>query len=386
MNEADLLRQFPVTAACTYLNHAAIAPWPQRTQEAVARFAAENAQTGPRQLPRWVANEKSLRRQLAQLINAPSAEDIAFAKNTSEALSFVAGGFPWQSGDNLVVPYEEFPSNRIVWESLSERGVGVRAVRLQDCADPEAALLAAMDARTRLLSVSTVQYATGLRLDLERLGGECRRRGVAFCVDAIQGLGVLAHDVQATQIDFLMADAHKWLLGPEGIAVFYCAADWRERIRLSEYGWHMVEDSDNYDHREWRVARGARRFECGSLNRLGIEGLAASLSLLLEVGLPAIEQRVLERAQYLLRAINARPRFELLTPSERARHGGIVTFRTDPVSPLVLWKYLAEHNVVCAVRGGGIRLSPHFYVPMEQLDEAVRRLDQFGNPKRTMRI
>ncbi len=372
--ETGLAAEFPVTTTCTYLNHAAVAPWPKRTQEAVTRFAAENALEGARHYGRWVETEQLVRHQLAQLLSAAPA-DIALLKNTSEALSVVAHGFPWRGGDNVIISDEEFPSNRIVWESLRELGVAVREVHLQGQTDPEGALLATADSHTRLLSISSVQYASGLRLDLTRLGEACRARGIAFCVDAIQGLGAIPHDVDAMHIDFLMADAHKWLLGPEGIAVFYCRPEWRERLKLFQYGWHMVEDAGNYDRRGWSPASSARRFECGSPNMIGVHALLASLTLLLETGIPKIEKRVLERTEYLLGAIQAHPTLELLTSPAKRRYAGIVTFRSRQMESEALWKQLMARNIICAPRGGGVRFSPHFYIPMQQLEDTMKSFD-----------
>jgi cysteine desulfurase / selenocysteine lyase len=373
--DAVVKDEFPVNATCIYLNHAAVAPWPQRTRDAVTRFADESAREGARHYGNWIQTEKAVRMQVARLINGPSTDDIALLKNTSEALSVVAHGFPWHAGDNVLISNEEFPSNRIVWESLRDRGVSVREVRLHGEVDPEQALLAAIDSRTRMLSISSVQYASGRRMDLARLGDACHTRGVAFCVDAIQGLGVVAHDVEAMHIDFLMADAHKWLLGPEGIALFYCRPQWREQLTLFQYGWHMIEDAGNYDRRDWMPARSARRFECGSPNMLGIHALHASLSLLLEVGIDTIERQTLHRTRYLLDAIGARSTLELLTPSTTGRYAGIVTFRPRTIESQVLWQYLTERNVVCAVRGGGIRFSPHFYIGEALLEESLKLVD-----------
>lgn len=264
---------------------------------------------------------------------------------------------------------EEFPSSRIVWESLKPFGVELRPVALRGVAEPEAALLAATDTRTELLAISSVQHASGLRLDLARLGAGCRARGIGFCVDAIQGLGVFAHEVTAMHIGFLMADGHKWLLGPEGLAVFYCAPNWRERLTLHQYGWHMVEDASNCDRRDWQVAASARRLECGSPNTLGIHALDARLSLLEEIRIEVIERRVLERAQHLVDAVCARTDLELLTAPGRL--AGIATFRHRRIPNDALFARLRENDVVCAVRGGGIRFSPHFHTPLEHLDQAV---------------
>lgn len=370
--EKLLAEEFPLEPGLIYLNHAAVAPWPRRTAEAVKTFAEENTRKGAANYAVWQQVEQTLRARCAELLNAPSSADIAFTKNTSEALSVVAHGFPWQARDNVVISAEEFPSNRIVWESLRPAGVEVRAVTLSSARDPEQALIDATDDRTCLLSISSVQYASGLRLNLARLGEFCRSRGVAFCVDAIQGLGVFAHDIQAMYIDFLMADAHKWLLGPEGIAIFYCAPQWRERLTLRQYGWHMVEDAGNFDRLDWEPARSARRFECGSPNMLGIHGLSASLSLLLEVGIAEIERRVLARAERLFAAIERFPQLRLVSTKEPGRYAGIVTFAHEQRSNTELHALLRKLNVICAPRGGGVRFSPHFYTGYEQLDRAVQ--------------
>ena len=375
--DALFAREFPVQTRLIYLNHAAVAPWPQRTADAVAQFAAESAREGAHNYLRWVERESRLRDQIARLINAPSSDDIALLKNTSEALSVVAHGFPWKAGDSVVICREEFPSNRVVWESLERYGVDTRQVSLIGCADPERALTDAADSSTRLISVSSVQYARGLRLDLTRLGQLCHQRGIALCVDAIQGLGALPHDVQAMHIDFLMADAHKWLLGPEGIAAFYCRGDWRERLTLHQYGWHMVENSGDYERRDWEIARSARRFECGSPNMLGIYALSESLSLLEEIGAAEIEERITTRARHLFESIQSRSRLELVTDTRSGRYSGIVTFRHNRADHEALFRHLRLQGVVCAPRGGGIRFSPHCYVPFDHLDRAMAAVDSF---------
>jgi selenocysteine lyase/cysteine desulfurase len=369
--ERWLAEEFTLESGLIYLNHAAVAPWPRRTAEAVKRFAEENARAGAAHYAAWLQTERSLRAACAELLNAADPGDIALLKNTSEALSVVAHGFPWVRGDNVIVGAEEFPSNRIPWESLRPRGVETRVVQLSKQGDPERALLDAADRRTRLISMSSVQFAGGLRADLARLGEMCRRRNIAFCVDAIQGLGVFAHDVEALGVDFLMADAHKWLLGPEGIAIFYCRPEWRDRLTLHQYGWHMVKDAGNYDKQEWQVADDARRFECGSPNMLGIYALQASLSLIREVGISTIERRVLARAERLFEGIRARNDLELLSAAAPSRYAGIVTFRHRRRGGAELHAELRNHGVVCAPRGGGVRFSPHFYTPLDQLDRAL---------------
>lgn len=353
-----------------YLNHAAIAPWPARTVAAVQRFAAEQGSAGSRAYAEWLATEQRLRQHLAALIGADAPADVALAKSTSEALSFVAQGLDWQPGDNIVGIRQEFPSNRIVWEALAARGVAYRTLDLDASPDPEADLLALCDARTRLCAVSWVQYASGFRLDLARLGAGLAARGVLFCVDGIQGLGALPFSLAEIPADFVAGDGHKWMLGPEGLALFWVRPALRAQLKLTQHGWHMVEDMGDFDRKDWQPAHSARRFEAGSPNMLGIHALEASLSLLLEVGLDAVGKAVAERAARLIELIDAHG-LELLSPREPARRAGIITCRVPGADSQALYRALMAAGVMCASRGGGVRFSPHAWTPMEQLERAL---------------
>jgi cysteine desulfurase / selenocysteine lyase len=374
--DGEFMGEFPLDPGLIYLNHAAVSPWPRRTALAVQQFAKENMREGARHYPRWLETEARLREQCRDLLNAPAADDIALLKNTSEALSVVAHGLAWRAGDNVVISAQEFPSNRIVWQSLQDQGVEIRCADLTSGSSPEQALGACVDARTRLLSVSSVQYASGLRLDMDRLGALCRERGILFCVDAIQSLGALPLDVRACGADFVMADGHKWLLAPEGCALFYVRPEVRDQLRLRQYGWHMVEDHLDFSRRDWQVAASARRFECGSPNMLGIHALSASLSLLAEVGMGEVATRVLSNSRYLMEALGSLPDIEILTPRQTGRYAGIVSFRHERVAPADLHRLLLDRNVICAQRGSGVRFSPHFHTGQAQLEAAVAAVEE----------
>lgn len=364
--------EFPHENGLIYLNHAGVAPWPHRACEAIAAFGRENVTRGAADYARWGEVEQRLRERLARLIAAPTADDIALVKNTSEGLSLVAYGLDWQPGDNVVINDHEFPSNRMVWESLEKRfGVEVRDVALGRAAIPEDAILEAMDAHTRVLPVSTIQYGSGLRMDLERLGQACRDNGTLFCIDAIQSLGALRLDATQIAADFLIADGHKWMLGPEGLGLFYSTPQARDHLRLLQYGWHMAARMGDYDAPDWSAAISARRFEAGSPNMLGIHGLEASLAVLEETGAAKVEQAVLDNARHLMTRIQMEPSLSLLTPTEAHRHGGIVTFRIDGVDALALSHRLRSAGVICACRLGGIRFSAHYYNTVASLDRAV---------------
>lgn len=377
MMHDDYSAEFPLNPDIIYMNHAAVAPWPRRTAEAIKRFAEENVTQGARHYKAWLEVEQALRDQLRQLLNAPSAEDIALLKNTSEGLSVVAYGLEWRAGDNIVISNEEFPSNRIIWESLKEYGVEIREANLRDDMDPEEALIQLADERTKLLAISSVQYGSGIRLDLQKLGDYCHHHNILFCIDAIQSLGAVPLDVQAIHADFVAADGHKWMLGPEGIAVFYCRPALRGQLRLRQYGWHMIERAGDYDRREWQPARSARRFECGSPNMLGIHGLSASLSLLLGIGIDTVSRLILANTAHLLEGLSRLNSVQLITPLETGRHAGIVTLRHRKADATRLWQYLLNNGVVCAQRGGGARLSPHFYNNNSELNKIIRLIDEF---------
>ena len=379
--EQRLAEAFALRPGVAYLNHAGVAPWPRPTVQAIGDFADENMRVGALGYDAWSAAAAELRELLRRLINAETAAEIALVKNTSEGLSFVAHGLEWEADDNVVVGIQEFPSNRIVWESLRERfGVEVRAVDLYAAATPERALLERLDARTRLVAVSSIQYATGYRMDLEELGAACRAVGALLCVDAIQSLGAAPVDVQAAHVDFLAADGHKWMLAPEGIGCFYCRRRHLNALRLHQYGWGMLSDPGDYDALydkagvgAWREADDARRFECGSLNTLGIYALRASLGLLFDTGLDRVFDGVAANVSYLADNVSRR-HFRLLTPRQAHRRGGILTLQPRRGEAKKLYKQMQNAGVVCALRGGGIRLSPHFYTPRAALDQALECL------------
>ena len=363
--------EFPLTDELIYLNHAAVSPWPKRTRDAVIAFAEQNSRYGSHFYLDWLKKEAELRQQFKILLNAPSVDDIALVKNTSEALSFVAYGLPWQVGDNIVSSNQEFPSNRIPWQSLANQGVEFRQANLIGNLSPEEALFALVDSHTRLLTISSIQFSSGLRLDLERIGTFCKKRNILFCVDAIQSLGAVQFDAQAYNADFVMADGHKWLFGPEGLGVFYSNPQARDKLKLTQYGWHMMKDTHNYENLPWEVHPGAQRFECGSPNMLGIHALSASVSLLLETGMDIIESAIIERSDYLKAAITANQQLMLLSKQKSQLKSGIVVFKHNSIDNPALYKHLQQNGVVCALRGGGIRFSPHFYNTFSEIERAL---------------
>ena len=371
----DYNNEFCLRDDLIHVNHAAVAPWPARTRKAVINFAEENSLQGSLNYLQWMEKEQHLREQLQNLIHADSSEEIALLKSTSEALSVVAYGIDWKRGDSIVTSAEEFPSNRLLWESLEPLGVSIRLVDLNQSDNAEQAIIDATDTSTRLLSISAVQYASGLKMNLEKLGQHCQANGILFCVDAIQQLGALSFDVNKIQADFVAADGHKWMLGPEGLALFYCRKKHIKTLKLNQYGWHMIEHMHDFSRTDWEPAHSARRFECGSPNMMGIMALSASLSLIEEVGMKTIEEQVLHNTAFLIDELSQRNNIRLISDPTFESRSGIVTFKHKTIAADDLFDHLKAHHVFCAPRGGGIRLSPHFYTPRDKLQTLLQIID-----------
>ena len=369
----DFSSEFPQDESICYLNHAAVSPWPKRTQLAVSKFAEENVVFGATHYLEWLKVDKALREKLARLINADSYRDIALSKSTSEALSIIAYGLIWEKGDEIIITNQEFPSNRIVWESLANKGVSVIVANI-DTTDPVDAIAAKITPKTKLISVSSVQYASGLSVDLKRLGALCTENNILFCVDAIQSLGAIPFDLTENNADFVVADGHKWMMGPEGLALFYVKPEIRDSLTLNQYGWHMVANRGDYTREEWDIAPDATRFECGSPNTLGIHALNASLSLLEELGINNIQAKLKLVTNYLTEQLVSIPDIEILTPSNNTNQSGIVTFKIKHINSQNLYSTLMKQGVICACRGGGVRFSPHFYTSEITIDNAISKV------------
>jgi selenocysteine lyase/cysteine desulfurase len=233
-----------------------------------------------------------------------------------------------------------------------------------------------MDARTRLVSLSAVQFTTGFRADLGSIGGLCRSRGVLFCVDAIQALGIVPIDVRAGPIDFLSADAHKWLLGPEGVGIFYCREDLAEQLTPLLVGWKSVINDLEFEAPSFTLKRDALRFEEGSMNLMGIFALDASVRLLMEQGIGAIENEVLALGERVMEHVEQRG-FRILTPRERHERAGIVTF-TGSFTPQAVREGLRNKGIMVNVRSGGLRVSPHYYTTKQEIDRLFHELDSLS--------
>ena len=364
---------FPVTRDWAYWNHAAVAPLSLPARDAVAAWAEEVAASGIVHEGRFWERVEQIRAAAAAMVNATS-DEIAFAANTSQGLAWVAEGFPWRKGDNVVVAEGEYPANVYPWLHLAERGVAVKRVPVVDHRIALGDLDAAIDGHTRLLSLSAVQFSTGFRSDLARVGELCRSRGIDFCVDAIQALGVLPLDVREMHIDYLAADGHKWLLAPEGAAVFFIAAGKLDRIRPTSVGWKSVAGMFDFDTIDLRLKDSARRFEGGTYNMPGLLGLGASIDLLAAAGVDWVAGRVKELTDECVARLAAAGA-EVVSPRGDGEWSGIVSFRWPGGDSEAVAAHCRGRRVELASRGGRLRVSPHFYNDADDLDRLMAALD-----------
>jgi selenocysteine lyase/cysteine desulfurase len=371
----------PAAERWAYFDHAAMSPLPRPTARAIEIWLKEAVETGNPVWPDWVKRVESMRADAAKVIGA-HADEVALVGNTTVGIGLVAEGVEWRPGDNVVTLADEFPSNVYPWLNLAGRGVETRRVPTDVSGRMDLERLAdACDERTRIVTVSWIGFATGYRQDVRQIAEIAHVRGALLFVDAIQGLGAFPLDVNDMGIDFLAADGHKWLLGPEGAGIAYIRREHLNRLRPIGVGWHSVPSSQDYTHIELNLRPTAARYEGGSQNNAGMLALGASLQLLMDCGIESIAASILditERACERLAGIGAK-----IISDRRADHrggeqrSGIVSFELPGRDPLAVKRHALRQNVVFGCRAGRLRISPHAYNNEEDLDRLIAALKSY---------
>lgn len=360
--------QFPVRENLVYLNHAAVAPLPRVSADAMKHLADDALHYGSLNYRQWLDVYDGLRAAAARLIHA-TPQEIALVKNTSEGIATVAMGLDWKPGDRMVGFTEEFPANLYPWKRLEAKGVEVTWLSIEDPLERiEAAVRGA-----RLLAISFVNFLSGYRAPIQAIGEICRRNHCIYLVDAIQGMGAFPLDVRACHIDALAADGHKWMLGPEGCAILYLNQAIQDRIEPVEFGWTNVRNYADYGSRDMTPWPDARRYECGTLNTIGCFGLKASLEFLLEIGPEQIGPVVQSLGDRIAAGVEQKG-YEVLGNRTPETGAGIVSFRKAGVDPTGLVASLRAAGIIAAPRAGWVRTSPHFYVSPEEIDRLIDAL------------
>ncbi|MEM6469511.1 MAG: aminotransferase class V-fold PLP-dependent enzyme [Planctomycetota bacterium] len=371
--------QMPITDSWVYFDHAAVGPLSKPAADAMRRHADEAEKLGDTVWPTWNKRLEQLRSSAAALVGT-TEEEITLIPNTSTGINLVAEGFPWEVGDNVVVPEGEFPSNLFPWQNQESRGVELRQAPRREQEVLVEDLMDLVDSRTRIISVSWVGYASGYRVDLATLVERAHERGVLVFVDAIQGMGMFPLDLGRTDVDFLAADGHKWMLGPEGLGFAMIRKRHLEKLRCTNVGWNSVRNTFNYAEPSFDLRTGAARFEPGSPNMVSSAALGASLSLFLQVRAIHGESAIAERVLDLVAALSGRltsAGFPHRLPRKREQRSGILTFEVPGHEPSKVREHLLENGIVCSCRGVGIRVSLHAYNHEGDLDKLMDALAQY---------
>jgi len=362
-DEALRLSEFPVARETAYLAHAAVCPLPACARDAVSDYAA--ACTGGDQEDFVPANLLRDTRQLAANLLGAELREIALVGPTSLGLSFIAQGIDWQPGDNIIVHGNDYPSNVYPWMALADKGVELK--RLEPSApgriEPED-VFELIDSRTRMAALASCHYVSGYRIDIGAIGRELRSRGILFCVDGIQTVGAFPTPVE--HVDFLAADAHKWMLGPCSAGILYVKREMQDRLKPVVQGWHNLSCPDFIAQETLDYKPDARRYEAGTANLLGIVGHQASLQLLDALDLDKIAADLLAKRRLLLPELLAKGYDVLHADVPEANASGIVAFSKPDEDMAALQARLGQAGVTVSLRvmrDGSklIRLSPHFY-------------------------
>ncbi len=365
--------QFPFLANKIYLNHAAVSPLSADVREKIT----------------WVLNERGFgelnfheesiklaeetRALVGRLIHAPVG-NIAFTPNTSSGFNWLAQGLKWKAGDQIIIPDVEFPANVYPFLNLEKKGVEVVFVKNRNGLVYVEDIEAAITPRTRLISISFVEFLSGQRNDLLAIGALCKKHHLLFSVDAIQGLGAIPLNVDALHIDFLSCGGQKWLMAPRGIGFMYMAPDLMAQIDPVFSGWMGVKNAWDFFDYKLDLLPDAHRFEYGTGNLLGLAGLSASLDTLLHIGIAPIEQHLLILGQMLVEKLTAAG-LQFMGPEDPYFWSGIFTFRHKQAE--AIHSMLSENNVICSMRDGALRFAPHFYNNRDDIREVTELISKW---------
>ena len=368
---------FPITAKKIYLNHAAISPLSTLVTDRIEWLLDDRMVGNIDSFPEADAIRNNARNLIAKMIHA-NPENIAFITNTSEGFNHLVNGLEWQAGDEILLPDCEFPSNIYPFKNLERKGIVIKLIPSDDSKVSIDKIKSLITSKTRLLSISYVEFLNGFRNDLKTIGSICKENNIIFSVDSIQGVGALPLDVQEMQIDFLSNGGHKWLMGPMGAGFMYFSPELLARSQPSYTGWLAVKDAWNFLDYRLDFLPDARRYEYATANFMGIVGLSASIELLLEVNLERIEQHLLHLGEILVIELE-KAGMKFLNTKDKKHWSGIYSFKGNETDRL--FKFLSEHAVVCSLRNRSLRISPHFYNTMEEIKELTDLVKHFYSNK-----
>lgn len=378
--DIDQVRQlFPfIKNGIVYLNHASTAPVSSLVRERICELMKEKSESRIDDYQSFLKVYEETKNLVAELINA-NPDRIALIDNTSNGINILATGIEWKSGDRILLNDIEFPANVYPFMNLKKFGVEVDFVKSKNGIVTAEDLIENVKPETKLISVSFVQFLSGYKIEIEKLGKFCRDRNIIFSVDGIQGIGAINFDVQKFNIDFLSCGTQKWLFGAQGLAFIYLTEELQRKINPAYIGWLSVEDAWDLLNYKMKLKSTANVFQGGTLNTIGIYIFNTSLKLLKDFGFDKIEERVISNTKYLRKRLNDTGISCLTDEIGENYFSGITTFKVDDSEKL--FKFLEDKKIVCSLREGYIRLSPHFYNTFEDIDFVVNSVREFINKK-----
>jgi len=373
-------REFPVVYSKIFLAHAAVSPLPKRVADSIIEYVSR-AQISDQETEFGNNRIKTIRELAAELINAQK-EEIALIGPTSSGLSLVAGGLKFNSGDNILIYFDDYPSNVYPWLALEQRGVKIKRLITKSTGRIETEeVLSHIDVQTKLVALSSCNYLTGWRINVDEIGKELRKRKILFCLDAIQTLGAFPLNVE--YVDFLAADAHKWLLGPCGIGVFYIRRELQEQLSPLLFGWHNIRCPNFIPQEKIVFAPDARKYEPGTMSLALLAGLEAALELIIEIGIESIHRDLLKKRRIIVEELKNRGFNILCADSPEENCSAIITFNRNNIDMVALHKYLLNYGVVTSLRSDRsgnkyVRLSPHFYNTQPEFEHFFDIIEKFN--------
>lgn len=354
-----------------YFNHAATAPISNLVKNRLTDLLNEKSEKKIDDYISFLKVADETKSLLSEFINS-SPDRIAFIDNTSNGLNIIANSLQWEKGDRILLNNVEFPANVYPFLNLKRFGVEVDFVKSVNGIVTAEQIIDSIKPETRLISVSFVQFLSGYKIDLKKLGNYCRSNNIIFCVDAIQGIGALNINVKENKIDFLSCGTQKWLFGMQGLAFIYVDEEFQKKIIPANIGWLSVDDTWNLLDYKLNLKTSAKVFEGGTLNAFGIYAFNTSLNMLYNFGFDNIEKEVLSNTKYFIKKLEGTGIDCVLSKCKDSELAGIVTIK--PKNPEVIFNELEKKKIICSLREGLIRFSPHFYNNFEEIDRVVEEL------------
>jgi cysteine desulfurase/selenocysteine lyase len=373
MNE-QIRSLFPAAEKYTYLNSAAVSPMPTTAVDAVVSQLKDVSLNGSANYIEWIATKNRARDLIAGMLNVKS-EQVAFMRNTSDGFASVAGGLKWQPGDNIVSFANEFPANFYAWRRVRDAyGVELRLCPERDARIDLDEFIGLIDSNTKLVTISAVQYASGFKADLERIGQAARKFDALFAVDIIQGLGAMSFDLPAQMVDIASGASHKWLCAPEGCGMLYVSDRARTRVEPTFVGWISVETPWDFADREQQFKPNALAWESGTGTSSLFYGLEQSLKLLTETGIEKIEAYLDDLSSYLCELL-AGKNYEILSSRTPGERSAIVCIKhRGGLHCNEIAEALEKDNIIVSPRGDRLRIAPHFYNNKQDIERFLSSL------------